>query len=465
MNMTGRQVIGLLIALGTTVALTAGCGNSSNAQANGWSGTAVAQKREIVVDVSATGTVQAIKVIEIKSKASGEILRLPVETGQVVRAGQLLAQVDTTDVAAQVRQAVADLDVSRARLTLTARKKERSDDLLRQGMMSQDEYDQAVLDYQTAVANVIKSQTALDQAQERMSETDVRAPSSGTILTKSVEEGQIIASAISQVSGGTTLMTMADLGRVEVRVLVDETDFGKVRPGQMVTVTVDAYPNRQFFGTIEKIEPEAETQQSITFFPLLIEIDNEDGLLKPGMSADVDIHVLTRDNVLSVPNETVKSIRSAILTAPLLGLDPDSVSAIVSAPPERPNRAAMGDSAGQGRQPRFAMRPAGTGRRRSEAGQRPGGPPGAGSAQPAAGGSQMTMRSDAHMAVVFAQRNGSIVPVVVRTGVQNWDYTEILAGIAEGEHVIVPPSATIAQESQQTRERAQRFGGGVMGRR
>lgn len=464
-----RQAVRATASLLAVSLITAsfGCSGDSNARSNGLFSTALAQRREIIVQVSATGTVGAIRVIEIKSKASGAILRLPVETGQVVKAGQLLVQVDTTDVAAQVRQAQADLDVARARLTIATRKKERSDDLLRQGMISQDEYDQAVLEYQTARATVLKSQTSLDQTWERLSDTLVRAPSNGTILSKSVEEGQIIASAVSQVSGGTTLMKMADLTRVQVRMLVDETDFGKVRPGQSATVEVDAYPNRQFFGSILKIEPEAVTQQSITFFPVLIEIDNEEGLLKPGMSVDVNIHVLRLDNVLAVPNEAVKTLRSAILTAPLLGLNADSVAAKLAE--AQPGRRQMGEreqaSAG-GEQRRSFNSGGGTGERRrpegsAQTGARPGGDARARLAMLMGGASQ----GGTGEAVVFLKTPSGTQPTMIRIGAQSWDYTQVLYGLEEGATLIVPPSAALAQQSQQMRERAlQMSGGGVMGR-
>lgn len=456
---------GLLLASGFATILT-GCNNQSRAGVNGSLSTVTVQHRDVVVQVSATGTVEAIRVIEIKSKASGAILRLPVETGQVVKAGALLAQVDTTDVAAQVRQASADLDVARARLAIAVRKKERADDLLRQGMISQDEYDQDVLELQTARATVIKSETSLDQAGERLSDTVVRAPSDGTILSKSVEEGQIIASAISQVSGGTTLLKMADLKRVQVRVLVDETDFGKVAAGQPATVKVDAYPNTQFQGSILKMEPEAITQQSITFFPVLIQIDNEEGLLKPGMSADVEVHVLRRDNVLAIANDAIKTPRSALLTAPLLGLNADSVEVLLAAARSRGPH--IGGQPGQPSAERQAPQPrlpTGT----PGAGRRPEGPPAAGSRPSgglgAAAGMGGKSPEQAGVAVVFLRNANGIEPRVIRIGAQNWDYAEVLSGLEEGATVVIPPSATLAQQSQQTRERAQRMsGGGVMGR-
>jgi len=129
------------------------------------------------------------------------------------------------------------------------------------------------------------------------------------------------------VSGGTTILKMADLTKVRVRALVNETDIGKVRPGLPAQVTVDAFPDRPFIGTVEKIEPQATIQQSVTMFPVLISIDNIARLLMPGMNGEVSIEVERRENVLAIPNDAVRSMNEVAAVAPLLGLDPDSVRA------------------------------------------------------------------------------------------------------------------------------------------
>src|SRR5207248_5196096 len=120
----------------------------------------------------------------------------------------------------------------------------------------------AVLDFANANAAVVRAKVAVDNARIMLEDTDVRAPVTGTIIEKDVERGAVIASATTNVSGGTTLLKMANLDLVQVRALVDETDVGKVQPGQLTTVTVDAYPNRPFQGTVLKIEPQAQTEQN-----------------------------------------------------------------------------------------------------------------------------------------------------------------------------------------------------------
>lgn len=120
---------------------------------------------------------------------------------------------------------------------------------------------------------------------------------------------------------------MADLTKVQVRTLVNETDIGKVRPGLSASVRVDAYPDRPFVGVVEKIEPKATVQQSVTMFPVLVSIDNQQRLLMPGMNGEVSIEVERRENVLAIPNDAVRNQNEVVSVATLLGLDPDSVRA------------------------------------------------------------------------------------------------------------------------------------------
>ena len=143
--------------------------------------------------------------------------------------------------------------------------------------------------------------------------------------------GTVITSATGAFGGGTTLLKMADLSKVRVRALFNETDIGQVRPGQTATVTVDAYPDRRFTGLVEKIEPQAVIQQNVTMFPVLVTLENSEGLLKPGMNGETNVMVEQRTGVLAVPNDAVRNPREAAATAPILGLNPDSVRSQIAA--------------------------------------------------------------------------------------------------------------------------------------
>ncbi len=291
--------------------------------------TAAVTRRSIVSEATASGLVEPINVIEVKSKSSGQITEMTVETGTLVTRGQLLIQLDPRDVNQQLQQAEADLTATRAKLEVSKAQKERNDKMYADKIITAQEYEAAQLDYANSVAAEIRSRSTVDIAKQRVEEADVRAPVAGTIIEKPVSLGQVIASATNSASGGTILLKMADLTRVRVRALFNETDIGAVVPGQPATVTVDAFPDRPFGGIVEKIEPTAVVQSSVTMFPVLVTLDNREGLLKPGMNGEVTVLVERREDVLSIPNDAVRQTREAAATARLVGLDPDSVVAAV----------------------------------------------------------------------------------------------------------------------------------------
>jgi HlyD family secretion protein len=320
-----RRIAPLVFA---AVALV-GCGRRSQKAAN--IQTAAVTRRTIVIDAQAAGTVEPINVVEVKSKASGVITRMTVETGTPVKPGDLLAQIDTRDVQNQYNQALADLRAAEARLDVSGAQKRRADEMFKARVITAQEHETSTLDYANAQAQVVRGQTNLDLAKQRLEDATVTAPVAGTVIEKSVSLGQVITSATGAFGGGTTLLKMADLSRVRVRALFNETDIGQVRPAQPATVVVDAYPERRFAGMVEKIEPQAVVQQGVTMFPVLVTLDNREGLLKPGMNGEVSVLIDERVNVLAVPNEAVRNPREAVATAPLLGLDPDSVQAQLQA--------------------------------------------------------------------------------------------------------------------------------------
>ncbi|MFN8666761.1 MAG: efflux RND transporter periplasmic adaptor subunit [Gemmatimonadaceae bacterium] len=293
--------------------------------------TATVSRRTIVLDATASGSVEPINVVEVKSKSSGQITKMPVETGSQVAPGDLLVQLDTRDVQNQYDQAAADLNAADAKLQVSEAQKKRSDDLFQQRIITAQENETARLDYANAQASVIRARTSLDLAKQRLEDATVRAPVEGTVIEKTVSLGQVITSATSAFGGGTTLLKMADLSKVRMRALFNETDIGSVQPGQQATVTVDAYPDRPFKGTVEKIEPQAVVQQSVTMFPVLINLANNEGLLKPGMNGEASVLVDRRENVVAVPNDAVRTVREAPMLANQLGLNTDTVSAQIQA--------------------------------------------------------------------------------------------------------------------------------------
>jgi HlyD family secretion protein len=435
-------------------------------------------RRTIVVSAQAAGAIQPDTTVEVKSKASGEILKLYVETGQVVKRGAPLVLVDPRNARNALAQAQADLDVAKAQLENATSQKRRADELFRTQSITQQEHEQAQLDYANAKGAVVRAQVSVDNAKIQSEDTDVRAPISGTIIEKDVERGTVIASATNNVSGGTTLLKMADLNLVQVNTLVDETDIGKVQPSQLATVTVDAFPNRTFDGTVLKVEPQAQTQQNVTVFPVLIRIDNRLGLLRPGMNTEVEIHVGERDSVLAVPNAALRTERDVGSAAQVLGLSAEQVQQqLAASTPPRGAAQASGSFGATDGEPRDSLRrragAGGTsdsgvraaradsafrgrvdsGMRRRFAGNRAGG----------AGGFMRQARStDAGGGryIVFAKRGGAPSPVWIRTGLTDLDYSEVLQGLKEGDSVYVLPSASLVQSQQDMRQRFNQITGG-----
>ena len=400
------------------------------------------ERRDIIVSAQASGAVQPDTTVEVKSKASGEVLQLHVETGQVVQRGAPLVRIDPRNARNALAQAQAELDVAKARLTNSTSQKARADELFKTQSITQTEHEQALLDHADARAEVVRAQVAVDNARIQLEDTDVRAPITGTILEKAVERGQVIASATSNVSGGTVLLKMANLNQVQVRTLVDETDIGKISPGLRATVTVDAYPQRPFRGTVLKIEPQALTEQNVTMFPVLVRIDNQQGLLRPGMNSEVEIHVGRRDDVLAVPNAALRTQRDVGSAAQVLGLSPEAVQQELAAAQPGPRAAADSTS-----RTSMGARPAPAGdqqpRRGTGSRSRRGAPQGEGSQY-----------------IVFVSRNGRPTPVWIRTGLTDMDYSEVLEGLGPADSVLVLPSASLVQSQQEMRERFNRVTGG-----
>ena len=269
--------------------------------------------KEVIVErgtfqiiVMANGVVKSIDRIEIKSKASGEIVELPVEEGDFISQGDLIARLDQKDEHAEVAQAQADFDIAKAELKQAQSTFDRRNQLFQSNLISEEEQDQIELGLAVARGKLVQATTSLERAKERLSESVVRAPINGIILQKYVEEGQIIASGVSNVSGGTPIVDIADMSSVYIEAGIDEIDIGKVQIGQFATVIADAYPEIEFNGKIVRIAPEARIEQNVTLFDLVVEVKNNDGKLKSGMNTRVEIEIVKKEGVLLAPAITMQ---------------------------------------------------------------------------------------------------------------------------------------------------------------
>lgn len=473
------SVAALLVAV-----VVAGCAQSDASEATGNGARddiAVVERGDLDIRVEAAGQVEPILVIEVKSKAGGEVTDLHVETGDEVERGSLMAEVDPRDVRNALAQAQADLDVAEARLQIAESQAERSRELREANVVTQQEMEQSILELANARAALTRAETNLELAQERMSDVTISAPISGTVIEKTVEAGQIIQSASGNVSGGTTLMLMADLSTMQVRTLVDETDIGKIQPGQVARVSVEAYPNRSFVGSVYKIEPQAVVDQNVTMFPVLVRLDNEERLLKPNMNAEVQVEVAQRQDVVLVANAAVVAMTEATAAGAVLGLSEDEVREAMRARPPAARDPADGEAAADGQageqedcQSLMARARADRGSlseedraRVRECFQAMGGGPGMGGGMGA--GARTGGSDEARPAVVFVETGQGPQARLVQLGLNDWDRTEVVSGLEAGEEVILVSVARLRQQQQDMQDRIRERssvipGGGGRGR-
>ena len=443
--------------------------------------TALVERRDITVAVEAAGIIEPVTTVEVKSKASGEILSLPVDTGDSVAAGALLARIDPRVLDNSLQQAEANLEVAKARLTNSSSQLERIDALYQKKSLSKSDWEQAALDYAMANSEVVRGEIQVENATIALDDTNVVSPITGTVIERFVEQGQVISSPMGDVGGGTLLLRMADLSTVQVRMLVDEIDIGKVNPGVNATVNVAAFANRPFQGEVVKVEPQAVAQQNVTMFPVLIDLDNSEGLLKPGMNAEVGLLVARRVDVPTIPAAALRTQDDIFAAGMVLGLEVDTVREMLAAAP-RPQGAARSTADGDGppADMREKMRAIFGKMRSGEAlteeeqkladdmrrrmaergggrgfGPRGGGPGGIGGE---GAGGRRSSAVDAQFGgdyLVFALRDGDPIALHIRTGITDLDRTEIMFGLEEDDEVLILPSASLvrAQESFQQRIR------------
>ncbi|HST08201.1 MAG TPA: efflux RND transporter periplasmic adaptor subunit [Gemmatimonadaceae bacterium] len=474
----GRRLQGIAVAL---VLILGGCKKSTDPALV--IETAPVERRSIVLSAQANGTVEPIDIVEVKSKASGTITKMPVDVGSYVHVGDLLVQIDPRDVRNQYDQAAADVSSATVQRATALAQRNRSEELYKQKIITAQEMDQANLDYANADASLIKARTNLSIARVRLEDATVQAPSNGTIIERPVSVGTVITSATTSASGGTTILKMADLTKVRMRAFVNETDIGNVKPGQTATVSVDAFPSRRFVGIVEKVEPEAVVQSSVTMFPVLVSLNNSDGALMPGMNGQVVMDILRRDNVPAVPSDAIRNSRDAATVAPVLGVSADSIKAVLAAARQRrggPGGTASSttssfgggaDSTGRRRYGAASSAP-GSGRfgggASSSTGSgggfsRQGGGTGAGAGGFAGGGGAGGGGGGGGGGgmIVFVKTGDKYSPRAVRVGVSDFDYTEIVSGVNLGEQVaLLGPAVLQAQRDQlQARVRAGTGGG------
>ncbi|MGE5707650.1 MAG: efflux RND transporter periplasmic adaptor subunit [Bacteroidota bacterium] len=369
-----RKILPLLLL---SLAL-AGCAPKTKGLA-----TAKVQRGDIKVTVSETGTIQPLVKVEIKSKVAGQVDKLFVDVGETVKKGQLLIQLDTTDMERSLAQSRADRDIALARYqrlkagsrpeeireaeaqlterraslerttadflraqaalkanTLTPREAEsaKSEHESAQAMFEEAKARLRMLrigsrieDIREAKAQLDKAEVSLRAAEDQLSYASIRSPMDGTVIKRGIEAGEMVSPGVSATAQGTSMLTVADLNQLVIQSDLNQIDTGKVEKKQSVEIRIDAAPGKVFSGHVWKVAPAAEkssdTTSNIQVFPTKTKIDREaiqeaGELLKPGMSADIDIQVQTKKNTLYLPIEAVVRGKGNEGTVTVKPLDP-----------------------------------------------------------------------------------------------------------------------------------------------
>lgn len=265
--------------------------------------TAVVEVRTISNSVTATGTIEPVTSVEVGTQVSGIVAKLYVDYNSVVKKGQVIAELDKTNLISELNIAKASLSDAQSKLRYQKANYDRYNTLYGKGLVSADDYENALLAYRQAQESVKQQRESVQKAQTNLGYATITSPIDGVVLAKEVEEGQTVAASFST----PTLFTIAqDLTDMRVIADVDEADIGEVKEGERVSFTVDAYPNDMFEGVVTQVRQEATTTNNVVTYEVVISAPNKNLKLKPGLTANVTIYTAEKPNVLCVPNKALR---------------------------------------------------------------------------------------------------------------------------------------------------------------
>lgn len=274
---------------------------------------AEAAKQDIVNSVTATGTIEPVTSVDVGTQVSGVISKLYVDYNSVVKAGEVIAELDRTNLMSELSSAQASLKSAQSELDYQKTNYERYKALYDKGLISANDFEQARLSYVQAQQKTQQQKESVKKAQTNLGYATITSPIDGVVLSKEVEEGQTVASSFST----PTLFKIArDLTDMRVIADVDEADIGDVKEGQRVTFTVDAFPDDTFEGQVTQVRQEATTESNVVTYEVVISAPNDDLKLKPGLTANVVIFTMEAKDVLAVPSKALRfTPREAMLNS------------------------------------------------------------------------------------------------------------------------------------------------------
>jgi HlyD family secretion protein len=361
------------------------------------------EKGNITNTVTATGTIEAIKTVNVGTQVSGILQHVYVDFNDNVKQGQLLARLDETSLRAQVDQSQSAVNQAQAQLTYQEATYNRLKVLRDKDLIAQGDFDQAVFNYENSKGSLSNAKSALARAQVNLDYATITSPIDGVVLNRAVEEGQTVAASFNT----PTLFTIVnDLTQMEVQTSVDEADIGKVQQGQRVEFTVDAYSEMKFEGSVSQVRLQPVTTNNVVTYVVILSAPNPEKKLMPGMTASATIYVEEKKNTLTLsgkafrftPDATYMKKLFADMQAPIPGRN----SAMATPPVQATGASGLPAASPQG-------------------------PPSFGAMGPKDGTKMIWVKGD----------NGLIHPVPVTVGIDNGSAVEIISGLKEGEEVII----------------------------
>lgn len=379
---------------------------------------------EVILSVTATGSISAVTTVQVGSQVSGIIARLHADFNSPVQRGQLLAELDPTNFEALVAQRRADRLQNEVQMRNAETAFRRQERLIEERLAAQSDFDGAKAAYEAAAAQVEQAEAALRQAETNLRYTKILSPIDGVVVDRKYDVGQTVAASFQ----APTLFTIAqDLTKMQVQADVDQSDIGRVKVGQKARFSVDAYPDQEFEGKISQIRLNATASQNVITYPVILEVPNPQGKLRPLMTANVTIEVDRVADVLRVPN-------AALRFRPTEG---DERSGPAGGAPSRPAESRSTSAAGAPARPE-AQPPAGSGpsvEERSARFARPGGAVAAAAAE-LSGAQRPAGRRE--QTVYRLDENAKPRPVKVRTGISDGRFTQVVEGeLRPGDRVVV----------------------------
>jgi HlyD family secretion protein len=377
--------------------------------------TAKVEKGDITMTVTATGTLNAVTTVQVGTQVSGIINKILVDFNSVVKEGQVIARLDTTYLSAAVEDAKATVNRNRIQVNQSKRDFDRTKALFADSVVAQADYDNALTAYETAMSNMVSAQANLNRAYINLRYATITAPISGVIVSRAVDVGQTVAASFNT----PTLFTIAnDLTKMQVQASVDEADIGKIKVGQAVTFTVDAYENQDFTGTVQQVRLQPTVTQNVVNYTVIIDVPNPDLKLMPGMTANITVTIDEVKDVLRVPSTALRFNPPQAYIEKMMSEMPDSI--------KQKREKWMKSGGGQSRQGGMA-------------GMGPG------------GNFQKAARSDRGTLWILA--DGKLKPQRVHLGLSDGTYTQVEGKITEGEEVVTAQAnATTSTKSTQTQQ-------------